>query len=218
MQASLAFGELVRRAEQHRLEKAKSDEVTRKLVANNTEAIRQLASLEEALRQSEKRLETARQEARAEGKAEAEKAAAEAAKKAAEDAEAQKAVAISNAKEEAVAAFIADGWKAEEYQQWVASVVEASADDWVKGPGAMWLALKGKCFYEGGQYFTQAMLYRKLARHFGVDDNRFRGVVVKRSLTFRFFPEYRVSRGMAEELLDFKSSHRLSQIIGSFPN
>ncbi|CAH9101286.1 unnamed protein product [Cuscuta epithymum] len=63
--ASLAFVELVRRAEQHRLEKAKSDEVTRKLVANNTEAIRQLASLEEALRQSEKRLETARQEARA---------------------------------------------------------------------------------------------------------------------------------------------------------
>ncbi|CAH9087393.1 unnamed protein product [Cuscuta epithymum] len=171
--ASLAFGELVRRAEQHRLERAKSAEVTRKLVANNTEAIRQLANLEEALRQAEKKLEAAKEEARAEGKAEAERAAAESAKIAAEKAEEAKAEAISKAREEAVAAFIADGWKAEEQKQWVASVVEASADGWVKGPGAMWLALKGKSFYEGAQYFTQALLYRKLARHHGVDPKAF---------------------------------------------
>ncbi|CAH9095187.1 unnamed protein product [Cuscuta epithymum] len=175
--ASLAFGELVRRAEQHRLEKAKSDEVTRKLIANNTEAIRQLAMLEEALRQAEQKLEGAKNEARAEGiakgKAEAEKAAAEAAKAAAEEADKAKADAVAKAAEDAVASFVADGWKAEEYQQWVASVVEAKADAWVKGPGAMWLALKGKSFYEGGQYFTQAMLYRKLARHFGVDPKDF---------------------------------------------
>ncbi|CAH9139530.1 unnamed protein product [Cuscuta epithymum] len=172
--ASLAFGELVRRAEQHRLERAKSAEVTRKLVANNTEAIRQLAILEEALRQAEKKLEAAKEGARAEGKAEAERAAAEAAKIAAEKAEEAKAEAISKAKEEAVAAFIADGWKAEEQKQWVASVVEASADGWVKGPGAMWLALKGKSFYEGAQFFTQAMLYRRLARHHGVEPKDFK--------------------------------------------
>ncbi|CAH9113888.1 unnamed protein product, partial [Cuscuta epithymum] len=171
--ASLAFGELVRRAEQHRLERAKSAEVTRKLVANNTEAIRQLASLEEALRQAEKKLEAAKEEARAEGKAEAERAAAESARIAAEKAEEAKAEAISKAREEAVAAFIADGWKAEEQKQWVASVVEASADGWVKGSGAMWLALKGKSFFEGGQYFTQALIYRKLARHHGVDPKEF---------------------------------------------
>ncbi|CAH9069608.1 unnamed protein product [Cuscuta epithymum] len=37
----------------------------------------------------------------------------------------------------------------------------------------MWLALKGKSFYEGGQYFTQVMLYRRLARHHGVDPKEF---------------------------------------------
>ncbi|CAH9071382.1 unnamed protein product [Cuscuta epithymum] len=172
--ASLAFGELVRRAEQHRLEKAQSDEVTRKLVANNTEAIRQLASLEEALRQAEQKLEAAKEEARAEGKAEAERSAAEAARIAAERAEEVKAEAVAKAKEDAVALFLAEGWKSEGREQWRASVVETSVDSWVKGPGAMWLALKGKSFYEGGQYFTQAMLYRRLARHLGVDPKEFK--------------------------------------------
>ncbi|CAH9078401.1 unnamed protein product [Cuscuta epithymum] len=171
--ASLAFGELVRRAEQHRLEKAKSDEVTRKLVANNTEAIRQLTGLEEALRQAEQKLEAAKEEARALGKAEAERAAAEAAKIAAEEAEKAKATAVEEVEKKAVAAFTAGGWRAEDHEGWVASVVEARADAWVKGPGAMWLALKGKSFYEGAQYSTQAMLYRRLARHHGVDPKDF---------------------------------------------
>ncbi|CAH9136185.1 unnamed protein product [Cuscuta epithymum] len=175
--SSIALGELVRRAEQRRVERARSEEAMRKLIANNTEAIRQLAGLEEALRQSEQRLEAAKNEARAEGiangKAEAEKTAAEAAKAAAEEADKAKADAVAKATEDAVASFVADGWRAEEYQQWVASVVEAKADAWVKGPGAMWLALKGKSFYEGAQYFTQAMLYRRLARHHGVDPKEF---------------------------------------------
>ncbi|CAH9070798.1 unnamed protein product, partial [Cuscuta epithymum] len=171
--ASLAFGELVRRAEQHRLERAKSEEVTRKLVANNTEAIRQLARLEEALRQSEEKLRVAKEEARAEGKADAEKAAAEAANLASEKAEAAKKEAVAKAEKDALDAFKAGSWKSEEHQPWVASVVEASADTWAKGPGAMWLALKGKSFYEGAQYFTQALIYRKLARHHGVDPKEF---------------------------------------------
>ncbi|CAH9077675.1 unnamed protein product [Cuscuta europaea] len=33
----------------------------------------------------------------------------------------------------------------------------------------MWLARKGKEYYDGGEYFTQALIYRRLARHLGVD-------------------------------------------------
>ncbi|CAH9107336.1 unnamed protein product [Cuscuta epithymum] len=175
--ASVALGEYVRRVDQMRLRKAEDDEALKRLVAKNTEAIRKMAGLEEALRQADQRLEAAKNEARAEGiakgKAEAEKVAAEAAQAAAEEADRAKAEAVAKAAEGAVASFVADGWKAEEYQQWVASVVEAKADAWVKGPGAMWLALKGKSFYEGAQYFTQAMLYRRLARHHGVDPKEF---------------------------------------------
>ncbi|CAH9126665.1 unnamed protein product [Cuscuta epithymum] len=175
--ASVALGEYVRRVDQMRLRKAEDDEALKRLVAKNTEAIRKMAGLEEALRQADQRLEAAKNEARAEGiakgKAEAEKVAAEAAQAAVEEADRAKAEAVAKAAEGAVASFVADGWKAEEYQQWVASVVEAKADAWVKGPGAMWLALKGKSFYEGAQYFTQAMLYRRLARHHGVDPKEF---------------------------------------------
>ncbi|CAH9140303.1 unnamed protein product [Cuscuta epithymum] len=172
--ASLAFGELVRRAEQHRLERAKSAEVTRKLVANNTEAIRQLACLEEALRQSDRKLEAAKEEARALGKAEAEKAAADAARTAAEAAEAAKREAVSDATKSAIDAFKAGGWRAESHREWVSSIVPEAVEEWVLGPGALWLARKGKSFYEGGEYFTQANLYRKLARHYGVDPKNFK--------------------------------------------
>ncbi|CAH9114312.1 unnamed protein product [Cuscuta epithymum] len=172
--ASVAFGELVRRAEQHRLEKAKSDEAMKKLVANNTEAIRQLAGLEEALRQADQRLEAAKQEARAEGKAQAEKDAAEAAKATAEAAESAKKEAVAEAVKGAVDAFKAGEWRAEGHKEWMASVIPEVVEEWVTGPGAMWLARKGKSFYEGGQYFTQAMLYRRLARHHGLDPKDFK--------------------------------------------
>ncbi|CAH9084967.1 unnamed protein product [Cuscuta europaea] len=72
-----------------------------------------------------------------------------------------------------VAAFIAEGWKAEAQRAWVATVVESSVEEWVKGPGAMWLAQKGKEYYDGGEYFTQALIYRRLARHLGADPSAF---------------------------------------------
>ncbi|CAH9134893.1 unnamed protein product [Cuscuta epithymum] len=172
--ASVAFGELVRRAEQHRVEKAKSDEAMRKLIANNTEAIRQLAALEETLRQAEQKLEAARQEAWVEGKAEAERIAVEAAKTAADAADVAKREAVADAAKGAIDAFKAGGWRTESHQEWMASVVPELVEEWVKGPGAMWLARKGKSFYEGGQYFTQAMLYRRLARHLGMDPKEFK--------------------------------------------
>ncbi|CAH9134518.1 unnamed protein product, partial [Cuscuta epithymum] len=48
------------------------------------------------------------------------------------------------AKKEAVDGFVAGGWKSEGLEQWRESVVESSVEAWVKGPGAMWLARKGK--------------------------------------------------------------------------
>ncbi|CAH9108762.1 unnamed protein product [Cuscuta europaea] len=113
----------------------------RKLIHDNAEAMRQMAQLEGDLQQVRAAAEKAAKE-----KAEVEKAAAEAARKASEDAEAAKAEAVAGA----VAAFMAEGWKAEGYKDWVASVVEGSADGWVKGPGAMWLARKGEDYYAGG--------------------------------------------------------------------
>ncbi|CAH9077553.1 unnamed protein product, partial [Cuscuta europaea] len=74
---------------------------------------------------------------------------------------------------EAVAAFIAEGWKAEAQRAWVATVVESSVEEWVKGPGAMWLDQKRKEYYDVGEYFTQALIYRRLARHLGADPSAF---------------------------------------------
>ncbi|CAH9104775.1 unnamed protein product [Cuscuta europaea] len=42
-----------------------------------------------------------------------------------------------------------------------------------RGPGAMWLARKGKEYYDGGKYFTQALIYRRLAMHLGMDPTTF---------------------------------------------
>ncbi|CAH9114506.1 unnamed protein product, partial [Cuscuta europaea] len=112
----------------------------KKLIRENADAVRQMARLEEDLRQTKAEAERATQE-----KAEAERATAEAAKKAVEEAEAAKAEVVASA----VAAFSAKGWRAEGHKDWVASVVEASVDEWVKGPGAMWPARKGKDYYAG---------------------------------------------------------------------
>ncbi|CAH9138630.1 unnamed protein product [Cuscuta epithymum] len=171
--ASLAFGEYVRRMEQLRLRKAEDDEALKRLVAKNTEAIRKMAELEEALRQAGDKLEAARVEARAEGKAEAEKAAAEATKQAAEEAEKAKAEAAAKAREDGIASFLAEGWKTEEHKEWVASVIKQGVDAWVKGPGSEWMALKGKDYFDGGEFFTQRLIYRKLAEHLKIPKDKF---------------------------------------------
>ncbi|CAH9105046.1 unnamed protein product [Cuscuta europaea] len=157
--ACVALGEHAQRLEQWRLRKAEQDREMKELILKNSEAVKQMAMLEEDLRKA------------AEGKAAAEEARLEAeraAKKAAEEAEIAKAEAVAKAREEAVVAFVAEGWKTEDRRQWVASVVESSVDDWVKGPGADWMAEKGDSYYQGGEFFTQHLVYRRLARHFKV--------------------------------------------------
>ncbi|CAH9070413.1 unnamed protein product [Cuscuta europaea] len=171
--ACIALSKQVRRAEQLRLQKAEQDETLRRLVHDNADAARQMARLEESPRQAEQKLEAAKVETRAEGRAEAEKAAAEAAKKAADEAEAVKEVAIAKAQEEAVAAFVAEGWKAEGYNQWLSSAVGASVDEWCEGPDVEWLARKGKEYYDGGEFFTHALIYRRMARHLKIEPKDF---------------------------------------------
>ncbi|CAH9092514.1 unnamed protein product [Cuscuta europaea] len=135
----------------------------KKLIRDNAEAVRQMAQLEGDLQQAKAAVEKA-----ANKKAEVGRAAAEAAKKASEDAEAAKAEAAAGA----VASFMAGGWRAEGHEDWVASVVEESVDGWVKGPGAMWLARKGEDYYAGG-FFTQILIYRRLARHLKIEPEAF---------------------------------------------
>ncbi|CAH9092077.1 unnamed protein product [Cuscuta epithymum] len=120
-----------------------------------------------------KKVEDAKSEARAKGKSDAEKDAAEAAKKAAEDAESSKQEAVAQAKKDVVDDFIAEGWKAEAHNDWVASVVEHLVDAWTARPGAEWLVRKGKDYYDGGEFFTQCLVYRRLARHLNIPIEKF---------------------------------------------
>ncbi|CAH9111510.1 unnamed protein product [Cuscuta europaea] len=150
--ACISLGEQVRRVEGLCLQKAQQDETLKKLVHDNAAAVREMARLEETLRQERVAAEKAKAEARAEGMAEAEKTAAEAAKKAAE---AAKEGVVAKAREDAVAA---EGWNAEDRKRWLVLVVEASVDEWNTGPDAEWLAWKGKDYYEGGEFFTQALV------------------------------------------------------------
>ncbi|CAH9083682.1 unnamed protein product [Cuscuta europaea] len=121
--ACVALGEQARRVGELRREKAQQDEHLRKLVHDNADAVRQMAKLEEDLRQAKAEAERAKGE-----KAEAEKVVVE-------EAEVVKAEAVAKAREDVVAAFLAEGWKAEGRKEWVASVVETSVDACVKGPG-----------------------------------------------------------------------------------
>ncbi|CAH9075088.1 unnamed protein product [Cuscuta epithymum] len=169
--AALGLGELLKRLEESQAQKRQADEAL-------AESRRQLREAREALRLEQEAfnqiLENSKVIARAEGKADAERVAAEEAKKVADKAEEEKREAIGQAKKDAVSEFVAGGWKSEGHKQWIASVIEESVDGWVGGPGAMWLAQKGKSYYEGGEYFTQANIYRKLARHFNVDPKTFK--------------------------------------------
>ncbi|CAH9128257.1 unnamed protein product [Cuscuta epithymum] len=112
-------------------------------------------------------------EAEAKGKTTAEEAASAAAKLAAEAAEVAKKEAIAEAGKAAVDSFVTEGWKAEGRKQWLASVIEQSVDGWVAGPGAEWLARKGKDYYDGGEFFTQRLVYRRLARHLKIEAKEF---------------------------------------------
>ncbi|CAH9083892.1 unnamed protein product, partial [Cuscuta europaea] len=138
---------------------------------------KRLAEAEDSLRMAtdsmEQRVQAAKAEGKSEGLAEAGEAANEAARVAVEEAHAAKEEAVAKAREDAVAAFIAEGWKAEEQKEWLSSVVEASVDAWVGGPDKMWLAEKCDSYYQGGEFFTHRLIYRKLARHFKLSPEEF---------------------------------------------
>ncbi|CAH9069399.1 unnamed protein product, partial [Cuscuta europaea] len=85
----IALGEQARRLEEWRLRKAEQEAKMRELIRQNADAVRQMAMLEESLRQM-----TLRAEAADRGRAEAERSAAEALEKAAKEAEAAKVEAV----------------------------------------------------------------------------------------------------------------------------
>ncbi|CAH9111614.1 unnamed protein product [Cuscuta europaea] len=162
--ACIALGEHARRFDEWRLQRAQEEEKVKKLVHDNSEAVRLMSKLEEDLRQMKLKLEAAEK-----SKADAERAAAEEAKKAAEGAEEAKKRAVELARE----AFVTEGWKAEECKEWMSSVVAASVDEWCEGPGEEWLARKGKEYYDGGEFFTQALIYRRMAPHLNIEPKDF---------------------------------------------
>ncbi|CAH9119774.1 unnamed protein product [Cuscuta europaea] len=147
--ACIALGEQARRREERRLHEAAQDKKVEGLIRKNSEAVKHAAQLEEALREAKAAAEKAKADGIAEGKAEAERAAAEAAKKAADEARTAKERAAAEARGEAVAEFLAEGWRAEGHKEWVASVVAASVDAWVEGPGVDWLTDRGDAYYQG---------------------------------------------------------------------
>ncbi|CAH9074288.1 unnamed protein product [Cuscuta europaea] len=100
----IALDEQARRLEEWRLRKAEQDAKMLELICQNSDAIRQMAMLEESLRQMTLRVEAADR-----GKAEAERSATEALERAAKEAEAAKADAVAKAREEAVSGFLAGG-------------------------------------------------------------------------------------------------------------
>ncbi|CAH9052274.1 unnamed protein product [Cuscuta europaea] len=112
---------------------------------------RKLAKAKDTLRLTTEGVEQRVQAANSEDAiAEAGEAAAEAAKIAAEEAEKVKAEEVAKAGRAAVEAFIAEGWMNGDKNDWVSSVVEKKVDAWGEGPGKMWLAERGDCYYQGG--------------------------------------------------------------------
>ncbi|CAH9092422.1 unnamed protein product, partial [Cuscuta europaea] len=167
LSACLALGEHARRLQEWRLHKAEQDAKMKECILKNKEAVKLGARLEEELRQMEQRLEAAEK-----GKVDAE-AAAEEARRAAKEAEDSKALAVAKAREEAVDAFVAEGWRAEGRKMWLSSVVEAHVEEWAEGPGWEWMARKGREYYEAGEFFTQALIYQRMARHLGIEQKDF---------------------------------------------
>ncbi|CAH9118764.1 unnamed protein product [Cuscuta europaea] len=100
----IALGEQARRLEEWRLRKAEQDAKMWELIRQNSDAIWQMAMLEESLWQM-----TLRAEAADRGKAEAERSAAEALERAVREAEAAKAEAVEKARGDAISGFLAGG-------------------------------------------------------------------------------------------------------------
>ncbi|CAH9079765.1 unnamed protein product [Cuscuta europaea] len=100
----IALGEQTRRLEEWRLRKAEQDAKMRELIRQNSDAVRQMAMLEESLRQM-----TLRAEAADRGRAEAERSAAEALERAAREAETAKVEAVERARGDAISGFLAGG-------------------------------------------------------------------------------------------------------------
>ncbi|CAH9092836.1 unnamed protein product [Cuscuta europaea] len=171
--ACIALREHARKLEQWCLHKVEQDEKMKELILKNSDAVKQMAQLDENLRKATERAEQRLKATVEEAKLEAERVAAEASKKAAEEAESAKAEVVAKAREDVVAAFLAEGWMAEGQNEWVTSVVKAMVDDWVKGPGSDWMAERGDSFYQGGEFFTQHLIYRRLAGHFAVSLEQF---------------------------------------------
>ncbi|CAH9081916.1 unnamed protein product [Cuscuta europaea] len=171
--ACITFGEQARRREEWCRHKAELERSVEELIRDKDAALREVCKLEDALRQAELRLKEARDDGKAEGRVEAERVAAEERKQAVEDAEKAKAEAAAKAREEAIAGFTSEGWKAEGQSEWVASVVKASIEEWVRGPGLDWMNERGDTYYQAGEFFTQHLVYRRLARHFGTSLDEF---------------------------------------------
>ncbi|CAH9098253.1 unnamed protein product [Cuscuta epithymum] len=171
--ATMALGEQLRRVDRLRVQKAQADLALKKAVEENASFRKKMTEMEAALRAAEEGMEQRLKEAEAKGKTTAEEAASAAAKLAAEAAEVAKKEAIAEAGKAAVDSFVTEGWKAEGRKQWLASVIEQSVDAWVAGPGAEWLARKGKDYYDGGEFFTQRLVYRRLARHLKIEAKEF---------------------------------------------
>ncbi|CAH9057121.1 unnamed protein product [Cuscuta europaea] len=164
----IALGEQARRLEEWRLRKAEQEAKMRELIRQNADAVRQMAMLEESLRQM-----TLRAEAADRGRAEAERSAAEPLERAVKEAEAAKVEAVERARGDAISGFLAGGWRSEEHKKWLSSVVESSVDEWCDGPGVEWVSRKGKQYYDGGEFFTQALIYRRMARHLKIEQKNF---------------------------------------------
>ncbi|CAH9084871.1 unnamed protein product [Cuscuta europaea] len=155
----IALGEQFRRLEEWRLHKAGQDAKMKELILKDSKATKLMAQLEEDLQLARAEAGRLREE-----KAKAEEAAAESARRAAEEAEAIRAKAVATARE-AISGFLDGGW--------LSSVVEASVDEWCEGPGEEWMARKGKQYYDGGEFFTQALIYRRMARHLKIEPKDF---------------------------------------------
>ncbi|CAH9111794.1 unnamed protein product [Cuscuta europaea] len=163
--AFMGLCEQLRRVDQLREAKLAGDGEIAALIRKLTEAEDALWLTNESV---EQRVQAARAEGKDEGLAEVGEAATEAARKATDEAKAAKEEAATKAREDSVAAFTAEGWKTEGHKEWLASVVEASVDALVGGPDKMWLAVKGDSYYQGGEFFTQRLIYRKLDQHFNI--------------------------------------------------
>ncbi|CAH9114968.1 unnamed protein product [Cuscuta europaea] len=164
----IALGEQARRLEEWRLHKVGQDAKMKELILKDSKATKMMAQLEEDLQLARAEAGRLREE-----KAKAEEAAAEAARKAAEEAEAARTKAVVTAREEAISGFLDGGWKAEGHKEWLSSVVEASVDEWCEDPGEEWMARKGKQYYDGGEFFTQALIYRRMARQLKIEPKDF---------------------------------------------